>query len=74
MLKYLRKIFNKNKKNNITDCQIEDWREQISNALSNKVKEKKTYSEEFVREYYENLPEEYDYNGFGKYYKDTKDA
>lgn len=74
MLKYLRKIFNKNNNNNITDYQIEDWKEQISNALSNKVKEKKTYSEEFVKEYYENLPEEYDYNGFGKYYKDMKDA
>lgn len=74
MLKYLRKILNKNSNNNITDYQIEDWKEQISNALINKVKEKKTYSEEFVKEYYENLPEEYDYNGFGKYYKDMKDA
>lgn len=54
--------------------EIENLRNEIYTALSAKVKDKKEYSEEFVREYYENLPEEYDYNGFGKYYKDMKDA
>ena len=49
-------------------------KEQITNALSSKVKDKNEYSEEFVREYYENLPDEYDYNGLGRYYKNKKDA